>query len=88
MSAESEKYSPILDGTFFDVKQVKDGKVTARCVNCVGNKQMHGTLEATSNFLQHLKVSGMHRLGKKTGSYNTVEYSGPVASSSVNCTVS
>jgi len=67
MSAESEKYPPILDGTFFTVKQVKDGKVTARCVNCVGNKELHGTLEATSNFLRHLKVSSMHRLSLKAG---------------------
>jgi len=55
MSAESEKYPPILDGTFFIVKHVKDGKVTARCVNCVGYNELHGTLQATSNF-RHMFV--------------------------------
>lgn len=46
----------ILDGTFFKVVSNKDGKVIARCVTCL-NKELSGAVNATSNFLRHLKVT-------------------------------
>lgn len=48
----------ILDGTFFVVKDIdKSGmNVKAKCKLCV-NKELSGRLDATSNFLKHLKVS-------------------------------
>ena len=63
MAAQSDLSStlinlpPILDGTFFKVVSSNniDGKVTARCVTCL-NKELSGSVNATSNFLRHLRV--------------------------------
>jgi hypothetical protein len=53
------KYSALLDGTFFRVVSVADdGSVKAACVACPdGKKPLSGKLNATTNFLLHLKVS-------------------------------
>ena len=56
--AESEKLPILLDGKFFKIVSTEsDGdNVTAKCAYCV-NKELSGSLFATSNFLRHLKVS-------------------------------
>ena len=46
----------ILDGKFFTILNIKDGKVTARCMHCINKKELRGKLGVTSNFLRHLKV--------------------------------
>jgi len=50
-----DRIPAILDGTFFKVVRINNDKVTAACVNCV-NEEICGALNATSNFLRHLKV--------------------------------
>lgn len=46
----------ILDGKFFSITSTRDGKVIAKCTNCI-NKSISGTSVATSNFVRHLKVT-------------------------------
>jgi len=45
----------ILDGKFFQIVKTNGDSVVARCLSCV-NKELSGSLKATSNFLRHLKV--------------------------------
>jgi len=58
VDAVKEKISRILDGTFFTITKVDEGKAVAKCCNCV-NKSISGTSNSTSNFLRHLKVCFM-----------------------------
>ena len=53
--ADVDKLPCILDGTFFTIIDNNDGKIVAKCVNCV-NKTISGSLASTSNFLRHVKV--------------------------------
>lgn len=55
-SENVEKLPSILDGTFFKVIKIANGKVVANCLNCINN-QISGSLTATSNFLRHIKVT-------------------------------
>ena len=59
MADGHKTYSPLLDGTFFEVKEDENGKLLAKCKNCV-NKDISGTVHSTSSFLRHLKVSYQH----------------------------
>ena len=54
--------SPLLDGLFFRVVFLgKDGSVKASCVTCpTGKKALSGSVDATNNFLTHLKVTVSH----------------------------
>ncbi len=54
MADEAVKnYCPLLDGLFFEVKTNENGKLVAKCKNCL-NKDISGTVHSTSNFLRHL----------------------------------
>ena len=46
----------ILDGKFFSITSTRDGKVIAKCTNCI-NKSISGTNVATRNLVRHLKVT-------------------------------
>jgi hypothetical protein len=57
----------LLDGTFFRVVSVSaEGAVKAMCTACPdGKKPLSGTVSATTNFLQHLKVRILDRCNCK-----------------------
>ena len=63
--------SPLLDGLFFRVAFMgKDGSVKASCVTCpTGKKPLSGSVDATSNFLTHLKVTVSHSCNHFTFTY-------------------
>lgn len=51
--AELGKIPAILDGTFFKIVKIKNGKISAKCVSC--QKEYSGSLQVTSNYTKHLK---------------------------------
>jgi len=52
----ADNVSPIFDGEYFEIINVDNDKVTAKCVKCL-NKNISGGLKFTSNFKLHIKVS-------------------------------
>lgn len=43
----------ILDGTFYTIEQIDNGKIVARCAEC--GEQKKGNIFSTGNFINHYK---------------------------------
>ena len=52
-SENVEKLPSILDGTFFKVIKIANGKVVANCLNCINNQRNYRVCPVTEMSVQH-----------------------------------